>query len=351
MATAVDGVITLSFRPLATMDELHILLLAAVSVQTSDVSFLEQVFSLPSNVVVKELVVLEAYGLTQKVGDQWTATGRGQKIADVWNMFQKRAEIDVQTGGLQWLLGPGEFAVNEMIRDRDEIEALARDFEIADAASSVKFLGERRRASEKFESFVREGPSRPTAATEHDNFADAIFFDSVRLAENDEALARLEELLATHIGEIVDRFKKKDVTDVHADGKKNNDAAGLIRTRGQDIMKKFKEAKQTQRRQNQYLAKVKMISEALLAGQWLSANVAPLEGAFNTEPAAFIFISTVPLVQAEAHQWPASMYASSPSSAKPKQEEKGVIRSPSTKSKQEEYEEGVMRSLFRWLFG
>jgi hypothetical protein len=156
MAIAVDGVVTISFRPLATMDELHILLLAAVSVQANEVSLLEQVFSLPSSVVVKELAVLEAYGLAQNVCDRWTATSRGLQLATVWNTFQKQVEISVQTSGLQWLLGPGEFYVDEMIRDMDEIESQARDLGVASAASALNFLDERRGTAERFESFVRE---------------------------------------------------------------------------------------------------------------------------------------------------------------------------------------------------
>ena len=336
MATADEGIISVSYRPLATMDELHVLLLAAVSVQTNDVSLLEQVFSLPSNVVVKELTVLEAYGLAQKVGDKWMATSRGQTLTAVWNIFQKRSEADLQTSGRQWLLGPGEFAVDEMIRDKDEIETLARGFEVADAGSAVKFLEERRRAVEEFEAFVLDWPSRAQEDTKHSIFAEAIVFDNLKLAESAEALTRIEELLATQIGEVVDRFKETEVAGVQDNGDGNaKDTAASIRKNGQGVMKKFEDARQTQRRQNKHLAKVKITCEALLAGQWLSANVGSLVDAFNTEPAAFIFRSTVPFVQPEAPKMPTAPHAPSPP--------------PPPKPKQEE--EGVLRSLFRWLFG
>lgn len=80
MSTSGEGIISVSYRPLATMDELHVLLLAAISVQTNDVPLLEKVFSLPSNVVLKELAILEAYGLAQKAGDKWKPTDRGQRL-------------------------------------------------------------------------------------------------------------------------------------------------------------------------------------------------------------------------------------------------------------------------------
>ena len=62
--------------------------------------------------------------------------------------------------------------------------------------------------------------------------------------------------------------------------------------------------------------------------------IGSLMDAFNTEPAAFVFRSTVPFVQPEILKKPTARCAEAPPAAKPKQEE-----------------EGVLRSLFRWLFG
>jgi hypothetical protein len=342
MATAADGAITLSYRPLTTMDELHILLLAAVSVRTVTVSVLEQVFSLPSSVVSKELTVLESYGLTRKARDQWSATDRGQQVASVWNLFQSQVEICLPTSGTQWLLGPGEFVIDEMIRDKEEIDALARGYGIADSASSLKFLDERRDAYEKFESFIREWPLRAIANTDYSSFGEAIFFDTARLAESDDELKRLEELLASHIGEVIKRVKEQTGADVHGDGQKtNDDGEGSIRKRGQDVMKKFDDVRRTQRRQNHHLAKIKRNSETLLAGQWLAAQERLLVDAFSREPAAFIFKSTVPLVRTEVPK------------EKEKEKETTSTRPPSPpqRPKPKQEEEGALRSLFRWIFG
>lgn len=335
MVTAVDGVISVSYRPLTTMDELHVLLLAAVSVQTTDLPQLEQVFSLPGNVVAKELAVLEAYGLARMACGKWAATSRGKQITAVWTTFHNGGEAEVRTTGRQWLLGPGEFAVDEMVRDKDEIEALARSFGVADAGSAVKYLEDRRCAAERFEAFVLGWPLQAPEDTKHGVFAEALINDNVKLAETDEALMRLEELLATRIGEVVARYTEKStgVQDI-GDGKAE-DTAASIRNNAQDVMKTFENVRRTQRRQNQGLARVKMTCEALLAGQWLSAHVGALVDTFNMEPAAFVFRSTVPLVQPDAPNYPTAPCAPSPPpSAKPKHEE-----------------EGVLRSLFRWLFG
>lgn len=299
-------------------------------------ALLEQVFSLPSNVITKELGVLQGYGLALKVGETWTATRRGQRLASVWNTLQQRGGADVRASGRHWLLGPGEFPVDEMIRDKGEIETLARNFGVADTGSAVKFLEERRGAAERLETFVREWPPREPGDTKHGIFAEALVFDLVKLAETDEALTRLEELLASHIGVVVGRRKEVENAEVQANGdRKAEDAVASLRKDGQEIMKKFENERRTQRRQNQHLAKVKMICEVQLAGQWLSTRIGSLMDAFNTEPAAFVFSSTVPFVQPTAPNKPTAPRAPiSPPAAKPKQEE-----------------EGVLRSLWRWLFG
>jgi hypothetical protein len=134
----------------------------------------------------------------------------------------------------------------------------------------------------------------------------------------------------------VDRFPETEATGIHADGNGiAGEAATSIRKNRQDVLKRFEDARRTRRRQNQHLAKVKITCEALLAGQWLSANVGSLVDAFNVEPAAFVFKSSVPFGQPEAPKKPDAPRAPTPPpTAKPTQKE-----------------EGVLRSLFRWLFG
>lgn len=336
MINAAEGVISVSYRPLMTTDELHILLLAALTEQCNDVSLLEQIFSLPINVVVKELAILEAYGLVQLIGDKWMATIRGQRLTDVWNTFHNRGETDVQTSGREWFLGPGEFVLDEMIRDKDEMESLLRGFGVADAGSAVKFLDERRRVAEELEAFVQNWPLRALFDNKSGVFGETLVFDNLKLAETDDALTRLEELLATHIGEIVNRFKEKAMAGVEVNGNEPaEETASSIQNNGQEVLKKFEDGRRTQRRQNQHLIKVRMTCEALLAGQWLSANISSLADVFKSEPAAFVFRSTVPLVEPKAPEKTTTPRAPSPPpTAKPKQEE-----------------EGVLRSLFRWLFG
>lgn len=336
MAPVAEGVVSVSYRPLATIDELHVILLAAVSEQTNDLSLLETVFSLPRNVVVKELTVLEAYGLAQRVGDNWTATLRGQRLIAIRTMFQNRGEVDLPANGRQWLLGPGEFCADEMSRDKADIETQARLLGIGDLASALKFMDERRRSTEGFEAFVQRWPSQYQANNQNGKLGEEAVFESIKLAETDESLARLEELLATHFGRVVASFEESRRVNFDANvDDATKYAIASLRKNGQDAMKKFDEARRTQRRQNQQVSTARMICEALIAGQWLSANAKPLADAFNTEPAAFIFRSTVPLVQPEYPKKPMAHGVSSPQ--------------PTTKPNQKK--ESSLRSLFRWLLG
>lgn len=333
MPSVANGTVCVSYRPLTTMDELHVLLLAAVAMQNTDLVPLEQVFSLPANVIAKEMAVLEVYGLTEKVNGTWAATSRGRRITAVWTSFNKCGATEVAATGRQWLLGPGEFTVDEMIRDKSEINDLARGFGITDAESAVKYLEDRRRAAERFDSFLVDW-ARTRSDTKHGVFAETAVFDAVKVAETDEALSRLEELFAANVGEVVARCTAAQATEDHPDRDGKADAAESLRKSGQDVLKRFEEARRSQRKVNQKLAQAKATCEAWLAGAWLTANVGSLRDVFDAEPAAFVFRSTVPFAATEAPRRPA--VAPPPSSQ------------PAAEPKQEE---GILRSLFRWLFG
>lgn len=334
MPIVANGAVCVSYRPLTTMDDLHVLLLTAVAMENTDLVPLEQMFSLPANVIAKELAVLEAYGLAEKVNGTWTATSRGRRITAVWTSFNRRGATEVAATGQQWLLGSGEFTVDEMIRDRSEINDLARGFGITDTVSAVKYLEDRRRAAERFESFLVDW-SRTRSDTKHGVFAEAIVFDSVKVAETAEALSRLEELFAANVNEVVGRCTPAQAAEAHPFRDGQSDAAELLRKSAQDVLKRFDEARRNQRKVNQKIAQAKATCEAWLAGAWLTANVDSLRDVFDAEPAAFVFSSTVPLAAPEATKRPKA--APRPPRLRPTAEQK--------------HEEGVLRSLFRWLFG
>jgi hypothetical protein len=276
--------------------------------------------------------VLEVYGLAEKVNGTWAATSRGQRITAVWTSFNRRGATEVATTARQWLLGPGEFTVDEMIRDRSEINDLARGFGITDAGSAMKYLEDRRRAADRFESFLVDWP-RTRSDTKRGLFAEAIVFDAVSVAETDEALSRLEELFAANVGDVVGRCTPAQAAEGRPDRDGKADAAESLRKSGQDVLKRFEEARRNQRKVNHKLAQAKATCEAWLARAWLTANVGSLRDVFDAEPAAFVFRSTVPLAATEAPRRPAVAAPRSSQAAEPKQEE------------------GVLRSLFRWLFG
>lgn len=335
MAAAAEGVISVSYRPLTTMDELHVLLLAAVSVQTADLPFLEQVFSLPSNVVATELAVLEAYGLTEKADGKWMATRRGQQIAAVRAALQNRGEAEVRATARQWRLGPGEFAVDEMIRDKKEIDALARDYGITDERWAETFLGQRRQVAESFETFVIEWPLPRPENSNAGDFGEDALFNNLRLAESDVALQRLKMLLATRIDEVLGRSRDVGAAKGVRTGVDTGVAVSAAMVhKGQDVMKRFDDASRTQRMANKRICKMQVACESLLVRQWLSTAFDSLLRAFDAEPAAFLFKSTVPYVEPAAPETPSAT----------------VVQAPPVTPKTKQEKEGVLRLLFRWLF-
>lgn len=339
MPRAADGVVTVSYRPLATMDELHILLLAAVASQVTDTASLEPVFSLPATVITKELNALDAYGLARRVEGSWMATDRGQHIAEVWEAFNRRTFLEIPSTTHSWRLGPGDFSIAEMIRDAAEINRIADGYNVSDADAAIKFLDDRRNAADTFAALVRNWQSARTDI-KHGAFAEFLAFDCVRVAETDDALNRLGDLLAAAVDETARQQATKTSSATAApflngDGKDRKS----LQSSGQDVLKQYESMRRDQRKQNWDIAKKKAICEAWLLGKWLIESCDTLRDSFQSEPAAFMFSSTVPLPQPESLK---------PTTIPP------LVAAQPLQSKQTAapmQEEGVMRTIFRWLFG
>lgn len=277
MATFDEGIVTVTHRPIMTMDPLHVLLLASVIGQRSETPFIAQVFSLPSEVVEKELIFLETYGLTRKSGDCWSATDQGEKLISIWSYLQYRGETVLQTNCRKWLLGPGEFVADEMIRDRDEIETVARRFGLNRTDAAVRFLEDRRDVASRFDELVLAWPSKTKDQKKFGLFTEFLVFQNIGLAETHEALRRLEELFEAQIYEVIRRAREMAPAKGNADGDGSPvlDPATLER-RGQEERKKFLDERRIQRKRNSELTERRIACEALLAGQWLSGCDATL---------------------------------------------------------------------------
>lgn len=174
--------------------------------------------------------------------------------------------------------------------------------------------------------------SRPQGDNTHGVFSEALVLTHLRFAETEEALTRLEELLATRTSEVVRREQEAEADQALANGDGKIEKAGSVRYEGQKVMKKFGDARREQRRRNQRLARIAAVCEAVLTGQWLSSAVASLASTVRQEPAAFVFKSSVPLIVLETSR----QVAPTPAAAKPPAQPR---------------QEGILRSLFRWLSG
>ncbi len=351
-----EVIVRVSYRPLATLDELHVLLLEAVAVSAAEQHALAVLFSLPCGVVVRELSALEAYGLAWRSEDIWTATNRGFELIAVRAAFQGRADVEVRTTDREWLLGPGEFARDETVRDVAGIVARARSRGIADERAALAFLKERSLAAERFEAFVLDWSSRTPRDDARDGFGEAAVFDHLRFAETDEALRRLEGLLAARIDECADRATTDEAAGALSDGAGRSETAAAIRERGHGTMKSFRTSRREQLRRNSELARVKSICEWLvaarwaataLAGRWLTTNAAQVGRSLDAEPAAFVFKSTVPFPESCPKPKPApSRTPIVPPSPVP-----SPGPSPSARAGPKPREHGLFRSLLRWLRG
>lgn len=331
-----DGVINVSYRPLATLDGLHAPLLAASATQPSDVVLLERIFSLPANVVAKEMDILGSYGLVRMNGLAWKATSRGLRLVKVWDAFEGRCEIDVKAIGREWLLGPGEYALDELIRDVEEVEALARKLGVGDAASALGFLNERRKAAENLEAFLTSLPLRRDGETKDGPWDEVPFFDRVGLAETDEALTRLRDALGSHLDAQIGGRRGGREAGAQGDGLEGRTGCDLGRIeRSRGIMKRFDKEARAQRTRNRHLSEAKTLCEGRLAGMWLVSALGPLSDAYRAEPAAFVFRSSVPRREMETKMLrpAAPTPAPTPDPVLPRREE------------------GLLRSLIRWLFG
>lgn len=331
MPAAAEGVVAIDYRPLATMDELQLLLLVAVAAGPGNEPQLAGIFSLPESVIAEELGRLAAYGLATKHRRSWRPTDRGERVTAVWNALACSSTHEIVTDDRQWRLGPGEFTVEEIVRDRAEIDAYAKDFAIPGADAAAEFLAERRRRAAKFESFVAQWPVSAAAAEERGEFAHTTLFENLKSAESEEALATAERLLATHVDKVVsgvERLRTRGGTDGR------EDPAGA-RRRGKELSEAFKRERRAQHRTNRRTAQTTMICEAILARRWLVKAYPSLTEAFDAEPAAFVLKSTVPLAAARTE--------------KPQGEPRSRPRAAATPPQQEE--EGMLSSLFRWWFG
>jgi hypothetical protein len=297
MSTNGEECVIVSYRPLATLDALHRLLLAAVTAQTVDVALLADVFSIPERVVGKELSRLALYGLAEESEGLWSATKRGRMIVNVWECFGRRSDGLIRSVGQPWVLGPGTFAIDARIRDRAQIIAMAGDLGITEMPSAIGFLHERWTAEDGVRSFLKQWPR------EWDQDADGVFgevliFAAVHSAENDEAIAELEELLDRNVRVAFDRLRGSRATEEagdHRSTERVDVSVKELKEADKEVRKTFRRNRGARRHENQKTMRKRAICEALLMSEWVSANAIALRDAFEEDPSAFQFTSRVPL--------------------------------------------------------
>ena len=133
------------------MDELHVLLIGAIIANGVKLRLLEKIFSLPGDVIEKELMELARYGFVEHSSHEWGLTHRGKTLAKVWKAFGNKESVVCQSDSRRWRLGTGTFSADEALRDYAELEFLMSQFGIAEKCITLVTTGELSQLNELLE--------------------------------------------------------------------------------------------------------------------------------------------------------------------------------------------------------
>ena len=310
-----NGTVKIRYRPIETMDRLHVLLAGSATLEDSSFESISTLFSLPTRIIKKECTVLETYGIGRMSDGCFRLTDRGADVLSTWHLMGQNDSLDIETSAKAWTLGPGSFEVPGTIRDFQGCKHYARQYEISDAVEAGKFIRRRHELEIELEAFLACAPA-PLERDEKEQKwtmnAEAII-GKIGIAESNDSIDRLKEMLHS-------LFK------IHDDGGEK-----FIQQK-QSLLEAFNEQSIKRSRENRRLVQVKAACESLLIRDWLRQSAVQLLDRFDDEPGAFIFDSSVPVVVM---------------ADKPRTEARPQQSAPRTTAKQE----GLLRSLFRWFTG
>lgn len=315
-----NGTVTIRYRPLETMDRLHVLLAESATLENSSVDYMESLFSLPSSVIRKECAILEGYGIGQTSDGYFRLTDRGVEVLTTWNLLGKTDSVEIETSAKEWSLGPGSFRVPGTIRDFRGCKQLAKQHGVTTKADAKKFIGKRQAAEIELEIFLEKAPKTWHGGKHKWTSNAEAIIGKISVAESNDAIDDLRDLL-------------------HSLFKRHDDKSDKFKEQRDSLLDKFNKRANEQRRENRRFADVKISCESLLLREWLSRSASHLLERFEDEPGAFAFDSSVE-VALETY--------------KPKTKtrlKQNVPKKTRTSPKEPPKSEGLLRSLFRWFTG
>jgi hypothetical protein len=308
-----NGTVTIRYRPIETMDRLHVLLTGAATLEDSSFDTMATLFSMPSRIIKKECAVLEGYGIGRISDECFRLTDRGAVVLSTWNYMGKTDSLNVETSAEAWMLGPGNFCVPGTIRGFQGCTQQAEKQGINTLVEATAFIGRQHKSEITVSGFLDTASQAWNNG--HSNWTghgEAIIA-KVGIADSNHAIDSLRGLLLALFD------LKNDESDEFLDDKNS-------------LLGTFDDQCKLKRRDNKQLAIGRGACESLLIRDWLSRAADHLLERFEDEPGAFAFTSSVP-VAVEAD--------------KPKTRH----QPDQTPRQQPQKSEGFLRSLFRWFTG
>jgi hypothetical protein len=90
-----NGTVKIRYRPIETMDRLHVLLAGAATLEDSSFDSISTLFSLPVRIIKKECAVLEIYGIGRMSDGCFRLTDRGADVLSTWHLMGKNDSLDI----------------------------------------------------------------------------------------------------------------------------------------------------------------------------------------------------------------------------------------------------------------
>lgn len=287
------------------MDQLHLLLADAATLEDTSLESMGKLFSLPSKVIKKEYAALESYGLGQLSEGNFSLSQRGNEVLTAWKQMNKTGCLEVATSAKLWLLGSGSFSVPENVHSFESCQELARQNRIGSTEVAVGIVRQRHKHEIDVAKFLDCVPAswsfeKPDSLSNHAN----AILTTLEIANDNESIERLQRLL-------IELFDYRN---------KVSETYDPLENQRKKWLETFKDKAKKQRRENQTLATSYQLCVSLLLGDWLSKTSGELFTRFAAEPGAFVFASSVPVVLEEKKPKPKI-------TQQPRRKKEGFLRS------------------------
>jgi hypothetical protein len=304
---ATEGTVYLTYRPLENLDALQLGILQTLENQPIVPlartktrrhqrrvrQLVAKIFSLPVGVVVKELAILESYGLISS--NPALLSIRGRRCVAFSKSFEGSHRIQIFSDNTQWRLGKGEFVVDDHFRDGNDISKRAAMDGIHRERDLTEFVIKFESTKQQIQKFESK------------------FTGDMKLMKLPNDPAELEQTLRTTTETVIQHMQKtasykivgsltNSLKSFHAAVTSLSDSSKesyqpleyeKIQTAINSAQKLLERNSGVCFRNSISLREKKMVCDAVLIRNWM--DCCDLKSVFDSEPAAFHFFSDIDL--------------------------------------------------------